>query len=187
MRMPLPFASLLAVVLMVSPAAFAQTYEPGIDRPGGDYRSFDLGAPNAAQCAAACMADGQCAAYTYVNPGVQSANARCWLKNAIPSPVANPCCTSGLKVAAAPIPMPVPAPTARVFPYPSVSGMRVDRCLYWAQQCDQPAATRFCQSQGMSVAINWAWEHVTPTYVLGDGRVCQAPNNCGGFSTITCQ
>jgi len=78
------------------------------------------------------------------------------------------------------------ANSARV-PLPSVSGMRVDRCLYWAQQCDQPAATRFCQSQGMSVAVNWAWEHDTPTYVLGDGRVCQAPNNCGGFSTITCQ
>jgi len=117
MRMPLPFASFLAVVLMVSPAAFAQTYEPGIDHPGGDYRSFDLSAPDATQCAATCMADAQCVAYTHVNRGVQGPNPRCWLKNVIPSPVASSCCTSGLKMAAAPIPMPVPAPTARVFPY----------------------------------------------------------------------
>jgi len=71
--------------------------EPGVDRPGSDYRSFDLGYPRPEDCQNACLAEPQCAAFTYVNPGVQGPNARCWLKNQVPQPVANGCCVSGAK------------------------------------------------------------------------------------------
>ena len=62
------------------------------------------------------MRDARCVAFTYVNPNVQGPNARCWLKNAVPNPVANPCCTSGVKgergggAWGAPPPPPPPAP-----------------------------------------------------------------------------
>ncbi len=71
--------------------------EPGVNRPGSDYRSFDLPSPNPQICHDACRNEAMCAAFTYVNPGVQSANARCWLKNAVPQPVPDGCCTSGIK------------------------------------------------------------------------------------------
>ncbi|MCB1627386.1 MAG: PAN domain-containing protein [Xanthomonadales bacterium] len=70
--------------------------EPGTDRPGSDYRDFDLDQADPAQCAMACDGDAQCAAWTYVQPGVQGDSARCWLKNQVPDPVASDCCISGL-------------------------------------------------------------------------------------------
>ncbi|MEO0544215.1 MAG: PAN domain-containing protein [Pseudomonadota bacterium] len=70
--------------------------EDGIDRPGSDYRSFDLTAPAPALCQATCRDEQQCVAWTFVKPGVQGANARCWLKNPQPAQVANDCCISGV-------------------------------------------------------------------------------------------
>ena len=71
--------------------------EPGIDRPGQDYRNFDLPRPEANLCRQACSAERQqCRAWTYVAPGVQGPSARCWLKKSVPNPVTNACCTSGV-------------------------------------------------------------------------------------------
>jgi hypothetical protein len=173
--------AVLAIAWAAVTPGMAQTFEPQIDRPGGDYRSFDLPVADAGQCASACAAEGQCVAFTYVNPGVQGPMARCWLKNVVPNPVPSACCTSGLVRAAPPPAMP------RVFANPMLQGMSVDRCLYWAQQCDAPAATAYCRSQGMSQALSWTWSYMAPTYVQGDGRVCSDPNGCGGFTSITCQ
>jgi hypothetical protein len=75
-----------------SPARF----EPNVDRPGLDYRSFDLASPDPAQCANACSGEPECRAYTYVNPGLQGPKARCWLKNGIPGQRPDKCCTSGV-------------------------------------------------------------------------------------------
>jgi hypothetical protein len=72
-------------------------YERNIDRPGGDYNSFDLKQADPGLCESACTRDKKCRAWTYVNPGVQGPTARCWLKNAVPNPVANRCCTSAVK------------------------------------------------------------------------------------------
>ena len=69
--------------------------EPGIDRPGQDYKNFDLASANPASCEASCTGDRQCMGWTYVNPGVQGPNARCWLKTSLPQAVVNSCCTSG--------------------------------------------------------------------------------------------
>ncbi|MEZ5668254.1 MAG: PAN domain-containing protein [Alphaproteobacteria bacterium] len=71
--------------------------EYGVTRTGGDYANFDLAAANPMMCRAACQADAACQAWTYVNPGVQGPNARCWLKSSVPPPTTNACCVSGVK------------------------------------------------------------------------------------------
>jgi hypothetical protein len=71
--------------------------EDGTNRPGSDYSNFDLPEARPELCLAACARDVVCQAYTYVRPGVQGPSARCWLKDAVPSPVANACCTSGVR------------------------------------------------------------------------------------------
>jgi len=71
--------------------------EFSIDRPGGDYRSFDL-APNpvAKTCASSCEADQHCRAWTYRRPGYQGPDARCFLKNHVTRPRNEACCVSGV-------------------------------------------------------------------------------------------
>ena len=91
------------------PAYPASNLEWNVDRPGGDYRSFDLPAANPGECQAACMNEAPCMAFTYVNPGAQGPNARCLLKSAVPAPVAQTCCVSGTKYENAPPPPPPPA------------------------------------------------------------------------------
>lgn len=67
----------------------------GVDRPGGDYRNFDLTRANPASCQSRCKGDSRCRAWTYVKPGVQGERARCWLKSSVPRPRNASCCTSG--------------------------------------------------------------------------------------------
>jgi hypothetical protein len=64
--------------------------EERVDRPGFDYRSFDIGGSASSECAASCVGDPQCVAYTYAH------NRACHLKNRIPAAVINNCCTSGV-------------------------------------------------------------------------------------------
>jgi hypothetical protein len=72
--------------------------EPNIDRPGGDYTNITLPPGSVSQvCLNLCSADAPCKAWTYVKPGVQAPNPRCWLKNTVPEARANSCCTSGVK------------------------------------------------------------------------------------------
>ena len=70
-----------------APPPIAQGWEVDIDRPGSDYRSFDLPAADPSGCAAQCAQESQCRAWTYVKPGVQGPNARCWLKDRVPNPI----------------------------------------------------------------------------------------------------
>jgi len=74
-----------------------RAFERGFDRGGSDYRSFDLPAPNPEICRDACYSEAQCVAFTYVHPGVQGPNARCWLKGSVPMARPNSCCISGVK------------------------------------------------------------------------------------------
>jgi PAN domain/TIR domain len=67
------------------------------DLHGSNYRNFELSAADATLCQNACKAENQCLAWTYVHPGPQAPNARCWLKNTVPPPTANACCTSGVE------------------------------------------------------------------------------------------
>jgi PAN domain/TIR domain len=90
------------------PAAASASAAPAIgsapmvntDLHGASYRNFELPSDNATLCQSACKADTQCLAWTAVHPGLQGPNARCWLKNSVPPPTANSCCTSGIERAA---------------------------------------------------------------------------------------
>jgi hypothetical protein len=91
------FVHLFACAIPVGPASAADA-ESGIDRPGGDYRNFDL-EPSIAgfgPCQSSCESDGRCKTWTFVKSGVQGPKARCWLKDSIPNAVKNNCCVSGV-------------------------------------------------------------------------------------------
>jgi hypothetical protein len=69
-----------------------------VNRPGGDYRNFDLPISNPQLCQRACDVDSRCRAWTYVKPNtIQGPQPRCWLKNVRPNPVNDGCCVSGIK------------------------------------------------------------------------------------------
>jgi hypothetical protein len=77
---------------------FIGTQEPSTNLPGSDYLSAPLSRDDPGLCAAACGRDDQCLAYTYVKPGVQGAQAVCYLKEAVPARATDQsCCTSGIK------------------------------------------------------------------------------------------
>ena len=71
--------------------------EHDTDRPGGDFHNFDLPQPRHELCRDACAAAPNCRAYTYVKPGVQRPNARCWLKSIVPPAMTSQCCISGAR------------------------------------------------------------------------------------------
>jgi hypothetical protein len=55
-----------------------------VNRPGGDIRGFFITEPRPSWCGGYCALEGpSCKAYTYVPPGVQGANAVCWLKHTV--------------------------------------------------------------------------------------------------------
>ena len=90
----------LVASAITGPASAQDAYSDDIDRPGGDYRSFNLDG-NAQACREVCQRERQCRAWTYVKPpmfwhGAQRPPARCWLKRVVPRARANPCCTSGV-------------------------------------------------------------------------------------------
>jgi hypothetical protein len=71
--------------------------EFSIDRAGGDYRSFETNPDMQDEaCAAACKSDKRCRAWTYVRPGYNGPNARCYLKDRVKPPRHKPCCISGV-------------------------------------------------------------------------------------------
>jgi hypothetical protein len=73
----------------------AMGLENDTNRFGGDYTSRVLA--SAEQCQSACAGEAQCKAWTWVKPGVQGPQAKCWLKNSVPVASKNNCCVSGVK------------------------------------------------------------------------------------------
>lgn len=94
------------------------SYETGTDRPGSDYANFAASNPEA--CKSACEANPVCLAWTYVVPGVQGPDGRCWLKDAVPSPTTFSSAVSGVKspttTAASPAPPSSPTGGSTVSP-----------------------------------------------------------------------
>nr|WP_256434359.1 PAN domain-containing protein [Myxococcus sp. CA033] len=74
------------------------TVEPGIDRPGSDIRFFNMPVADPVLCEDACANEAGCLAYTYVAPGIQAVQARCYLKNAVPMTYTNSGCHSGYRL-----------------------------------------------------------------------------------------
>jgi|ERR1044071_1592449 hypothetical protein len=79
---------LLAVILQLSISITALSY----DYFGNDIASLNVNDAN--QCAAACNANPNCLAWTFVTKGRLSPSARCFLKNPVPAPSFNSTCPS---------------------------------------------------------------------------------------------
>lgn len=71
--------------------------ETNVNLPGEDYKDLDLPTADPALCAQACLKEAKCKAWTYVKPGVQADNAKCWLKDKVPLPTPDENCVSGDK------------------------------------------------------------------------------------------
>jgi hypothetical protein len=87
-----------AITVNVNASILLGPGKSGVDRTGSDLTSFNLPAANPAMCQQSCADNANCRGWTYVNPGVQGAQARCWLKNSMPLEHADACCTAGIKV-----------------------------------------------------------------------------------------
>lgn len=89
---------LLACIALVPGTVLAEsTFEPNVDYPKFDYRSFEFTRPRPRLCQAACINDPRCRVWTFVRPGVLGQLASCWLKEDITIPRSNQCCVSGVK------------------------------------------------------------------------------------------
>ncbi len=156
--------------------------EVNTDRPGMDYKSFNLPYPDYRLCQNACNKDPKCKAWTYVKPyTIQGPQARCSLKGSIPNKVRKSCCISGIKHAY--------SNNTKTFRYPTINGYRLDWCRLWAQDCGQGAADAFCRKIGFTRAIAFEEDYDigarSPTYVIGSGKICNQ-SFCDGFKYITC-
>ena len=78
------------------PKVADETMMVGVDMPGNDYRNQPING-TAVDCQTLCTRDGNCLSWTWVKPGVQNAQAMCWLKNAVPPSRPNSNATSGIK------------------------------------------------------------------------------------------
>ena len=103
----LPLTSAILVIFLCCPSVILAEerdpksrqpawVEPGVDRPGSDFKIHWLrGGPEA--CLEACAQNPLCKSYTYVREGVAGRMEGCWLKDDVPPPVEDGCCVSGVK------------------------------------------------------------------------------------------
>ena len=54
-----------ALMIAILSMSSADTYEPNMNRPGGDYKNFAV--TSAGDCQTSCVQDAQCKAWTWVN------------------------------------------------------------------------------------------------------------------------
>jgi hypothetical protein len=73
------------------------TKEIGFNRPGSDIKGITMiiGSPWQL-CTGQCRAEKKCLSWTWVRDGVMSPYPMCWLKGALPAPVADPVAVSGV-------------------------------------------------------------------------------------------
>ena len=93
----LAFATMLLMLTALPAVAQQSSFEPQVNRPGFDYRNFDMrldASPN--MCRDACSREPACKAWTFVHAGRQGSSPRCWLKSRVPAKRDNDCCVSGL-------------------------------------------------------------------------------------------
>jgi len=147
--------------------------ESNSDRIGGDYRNFDLSAPNPDLCQASCGNDPQCKAWTYVKPNtIQGPNPRCWLKNRIPLRKSNACCESGIK-----------APSSQMGQVLT----DFDRPGSDITSFDLPASDyKFCQAECAGNPQCQAWTYVKPNTIQGPNPRCWLKNSKPAAVRNTC-
>jgi len=77
----------------------------------------------------------------------------------------------------------------REFKEPRVEGLRMDRCLTWGEECDEPAAYSWCLEKGYSKAIYWELESNVgqrqPTKMLKSKQICNN-SGCDAMKVIVC-
>ncbi len=88
---------LAAKAKQAAPVPSVGSLANGVDLSGADYSNFWVALAERKLCQDACRSDAKCAAWTFVNPGVQGPQARCWLKSRVPQASRNECCTSGVE------------------------------------------------------------------------------------------
>lgn len=95
-----------SLVLISAQTAWSQTFkrEVSVDYPGNDYTSFIPKVASPDTCEKECAVQAKCQAYTFVKPGERAPKGRCYLKSASAKRVANACCVSGVRAAAASAP-----------------------------------------------------------------------------------
>ena len=75
------------------------------------------------------------------------------------------------------------------FKEPRVEGLRMDRCLTWGEECDEPAAYKWCLDKGFSKAIYWELENnigrTQPTKMLKSKEICNK-SVCDAMKLIVC-
>src|SRR5947207_2957249 len=81
-------ACLVTLALLASAGAPTPARaQANFDRPGGDYRNFEIKSGEGDEpCKAACVADNKCRAWTYARPGYVGRAAHCFLKKDIKPP-----------------------------------------------------------------------------------------------------
>jgi hypothetical protein len=75
----------------------------------------------------------------------------------------------------------------KIFDNPTINGIRIDHCLHFASDCDEPAATAWCRSKGRTNATSWRVEPVGKTIIQSDSQTCSSPLPCGAFAQIVCE
>lgn len=96
-------ASFLTGAATTAPAQEVRTsYLAGTNLPGRDYRSFTVESGGPGRCRTACIEEAHCQAWTYVLPGIQGPDGKCWLKDSVPAETDDDCCTSGVKTVTQP-------------------------------------------------------------------------------------
>jgi hypothetical protein len=117
-----PTVAVMAPMLAVATLPVVDpSMRAGTDLPGGDYHVFDLpeSEPIPHACEAACRQDPRCRAWTWLQPGVQGPNARCWLKDEMRKPAANAACVSGeLGLRHGAVATPASPPAVKALPAP---------------------------------------------------------------------
>jgi PKD repeat protein len=87
-----------------TPAGISMQTMDRTDLRGNDYRVELLTRSVPKDCSDWCILEKNCKAATYVNPGVQGTEARCWLKNTVPASSENSNTISFVKVDAGNVP-----------------------------------------------------------------------------------
>lgn len=92
-----PASEAPAAEAAATPAVAPGELEVGLDRPGADIETlYDV--TDAQGCQAACEANTDCRAFTFVQAGIQAETPVCWLKDRAPPTIEAEWATSGVMV-----------------------------------------------------------------------------------------